>query len=154
MKILSMPKGGTATTHIYDNGTQIVAFSNGVYKMLAAYTLTGGLTFGAANISMVTPATNDSCNTAVTSLPIDVTGYNVLKIATDLFGTLAIDISGVTGNQYVYLSAYKGGGTSNYHIAFGTSSAQADFFSASTSQYDSGARAALTTCLVTEIWFE
>lgn len=139
--------------YLYKAGDQKVAFANGQYSMLSSYTLVGGAIFSTNYFSITTPNNGDRCNnTIITSNTVDMSNYTMLKVQTDLWGTVALDITSINSG-YVYVVAYRSVGA-NYSFYIGASSQQANFESSPLVHYISSNYNQIITLQIYNIWLE
>lgn len=121
--------------------------------MLSNYTLIGGAIFDSNYFSITTPNNSDRCNnTIITSNTVDMSNYTVLKVQTDLWGTVALDITSINSG-YVYVAAYRSVGA-NYTFYIGVSSQQANFESSSLVHYVPINYNQIVTLKIYNIWLE
>ena len=81
-----------------------------------------------------------------------MTGKNIAKIETDLFGTLSFDISS-TNSGYIFINAYRSVG-SVYGFSFGISSQQQYFEDYKLAIYYANETSATRNLKITKIWLE
>lgn len=107
---------GPKTKYLYRNGNWLVDYDNTGYALGPSYTVDGGFTIGATQMSCDVLSTNHT-RAVTTALPIDLSQYDYLVVKYNNGSVITIDITSVNVGAYITVGRWADGPSAHYACA-------------------------------------